>query len=75
MWNINQKAVGCSIREKLWIFDLIQALRARAVERYFVNFNGSVVLSGFLHVPAELTSEKPPDKHWIFVLFMLLTYL
>jgi len=55
--NKGGRAIGCSIREKLWTFDLIQVIRAREVEQYFVNDNGTVLLRSLLHVPADLTSE------------------
>ena len=60
MWNINGRAIGLSVSDNLWIFDLIEFVRAREVELYFVNDNCSVVLRSVLHVPADLTSEKHP---------------
>ena len=61
--NFNGGAIGCSVREKLWIFDLIQTVRARAVERYCVNDECSVVLRSLLHVPADLPQKNSPDTH------------
>jgi len=35
MWNRKGRTIGCPVRENLWIFDPIQAVGARPVERFF----------------------------------------